>query len=342
MKERLPLFDLMAVLGLGEHVGKSKFCPLHDNTTSPAFSVYQVGDGWKWKCHSQCGGGDEIDFIERWEKCSRAEALKRYSQLSGVSGASYRAPARTPKTSVLAAPRPELKFPGDLHKGDRNELETVATLRTVSVWAVGTMQENGVLTFGTVCGVPCWIVGDVSRRISEARRMDGLKFPAFNGGSERKAHTLRGSAKSWPVGLMLPNNLHESFHNVLMVEGSGDFVAAHHFTHEGGENGQGWLPVAMFGATTRIHPDAHPLLRGKRVKIVPHIDPVKIGPTGEEKRAGADGANKWAEDLCQIGCEVSGFNLAGLRKRDGSPVKDLNDCTDIHPDDAAELEGLLK
>ena len=30
-----------------------------------------------------------------------------------------------------------------------------------------------------------------------------------------------------------------------------------------------------------------------------------------------------------------------LRKEDGSPIKDLNDCTSIHPDDAAELEGLL-
>jgi hypothetical protein len=30
-----------------------------------------------------------------------------------------------------------------------------------------------------------------------------------------------------------------------------------------------------------------------------------------------------------------------LRKADGSPVTDLNDATQIHPEDAHELEGLL-
>jgi hypothetical protein len=87
----------------------------------------------------------------------------------------------------------------------------------------------------------------------------------------------------------------------------------------------------MLGATARIHLDAFPLFRGKRVKVIPHID-----------EAGGSGAQNWAKDLNQFGCEVSGFNLAGLRTGCGSEVKDLNDCTNIHPDDQAELEGLLK
>ncbi|MEI6714159.1 MAG: CHC2 zinc finger domain-containing protein [Verrucomicrobiota bacterium] len=333
MKERLPLPDLMAFLGAGEHTENPTWCPFHENKKTRAFSVYQTDKGWKWKCHSQCGSGDEIDFIERLDKCSRAEALERYSQLSGVSGGSYRAPARAPKASVISAPRPELKLPDDLHQGDRGELQTVATLRKVSFWSVATMQQNCVLRFGTVCGSACWIVTDTSGLIAEARRMDGRLFPAFDGGSERKAHTLKGSSKAWPVGLMLPDKLHESFHKVLLCEGSGDLVAAYHFAHEGGEEGQSWLPVAMLGASNRIHPEAYPLFRGKRVKLPHHVDP---------NEAGQKAAEKWAEDLDRIGCDVSTFNLEGLRRSDGSPIKDLNDCTDIHPGDAAELEGLLK
>jgi hypothetical protein len=146
---------------------------------------------------------------------------------------------------------------------------------------------------------------------------------------------LKGSSKQWPVGLSLPNDLNKHFNKVLLVEGSGDLPAAYHFAHEAGD----WLPVAILGAGNRIHPIAYPLLRGKRVKIVPHIDEPK---EGEEHGEGEKAAENWAEELCGIGCEVSKFNLKGLRKIDGSRINDLNDCTQIHTEDAAELEGLLK
>lgn len=120
---------------------------------------------------------------------------------------------------------------------------------------------------------------------------------------------------------------------MLLVEGSGDLLAAYHFAHEWGKDGKDWLPVAMLGAANRIHPIVYSLLRGKRVKIVPHID---------EHREGQKAAENWAEELGRIGCELHAFNLDGLRKSNGSPIKDLNDCTEIHPEDALELEGLLK
>jgi hypothetical protein len=331
MKARLPLPSLLDMLGLGVLAHKSAFCPFHENTDTPAFSVFQTMKGWRWRCHSQCGSGDEIDFIERLEKCSRGEAIVRYSQLAGVPGTSNYVPSQSRKTSLHVTSCVEIRFPDDLHKGCQAELDAVAKLRKVDFWAVATMQQNGVLLFGSVCGFDCWIVTDPTRKVAEARRLDGQMFPAFRGGNERKAHTLRGSSKSWPVGLILPRHLHDAFQNILLVEGSGDFVAAYHLCIEKGINGQNWQPVAMLGATARIHPEAFPLFRGKRVKIIPHID-----------EAGSGGAQNWATDLKQIGREVGGFDLAGLRTRDGSNVKDLNDCTHIHPDDAAGLEGLLK
>ncbi len=331
MKARLPLPALLDVLGLGAHAHKSAFCPFHENTNTPAFSVFQTERGWKWRCYSQCGGGDEIDFIESFERCSRSDALVKYSQLSGVSGANDYARTERRKISGSVTPCAKLIYPDDLHEGCPEELDVVAKLRKVDFQAVASMQQLGVLRFGTVCGVPCWIVTDALQKIAEARRMDGHMFPAFKNGNERKAHTLRGSSKSWPVGLTLRGNLQDALKNILLVEGSGDFLAAYHFWVKGCPPDQDWQPVAILGASARIHSEAVSFFRGKRVKVIPHVD-----------EAGGSGAKNWAEALKKIGCEVSGFNLAGLRTRGGSKVKDLNDCTDIHPEDAAELEGLLK
>ena len=90
------------------------------------------------------------------------------------------------------------------------------------------------------------------------------------------------------------------------------------------------FPVAMLGAGQRIHEDALALFAGKRVRIFPHDD-----------HAGREGAERWAAQLSTVGVEVDCFAFAGLRKADGSPVNDLNDCTEIHPKDAGEMEGLL-
>jgi hypothetical protein len=221
-----------------------------------------------------------------------------------------------------------VRFPTDLHTGSRGELEVVATQRRVDFWAVATMQRNGVLRFGTVLGHESWIVTDGSGRCAEARRMDGALYPALGKLGARKAHTLKGSTKSWPVGLALPQDLTKRFKKVLLVEGSGDFVAAYHFALERGD----WLPVAMLGASVKnLDPRALQLLKGKQVRLVPHLDV-----------AGKEGMERWGAALEDLGCSVDVFELEGLRRSDGRPVKDLNDCTELHPETQGEIEGLLK
>ena len=73
-----------------------------------------------------------------------------------------------------------------------------------------------------------------------------------------------------------------------------------------------------------------PLFAGKRVRIYPHAD-----------EPGQKAARQWGDQLRAAGAEVDAFDLSGLRKADGNAVKDLNDCCLIHPEDAADLEGLL-
>ena len=308
----------MEWLGLGEYAQTSTKCPFHEDSRA-SFSVYETSKGWLWKCHASCGGGDEVAFIERVENLSRPDAIARLGQLAGTSTVEYH--------SRILPKLAEIVFPFDLHRGDRTELECVATLRNVNFWAVATMQQNNVLRFGTVCSLACWIVTDDSRLCAEARRMDGTLFPANGVLSERKAHTLKGSKKNWPVGISLPSKLTADFRKVLLLEGSGDLVAGYHFALQGKED---WLPVAILGASIKgLNPAALLLLQGKRIQIVPHCD-----------TAGRTAAQLWANELAQAGCQVRGFSLEGLHRRDGSPLSDLNDATDISEEDAAQLEDL--
>jgi len=118
---------------------------------------------------------------------------------------------------------------------------------------------------------------------------------------------------------------------ILLVEGSGDFVAAHYFCAFTKRSGTRWQPVAMLGASVKtLHPDAIPLLTGRRVRIVPHAD-----------KAGAKAGLHWAKLLGSHRCFVDGFDLARLTKSDGFPVSDLNDCTTLLPEQEPELHQLF-
>jgi hypothetical protein len=275
---------------------------------------------WKDFASGEKGGSDPVSLFAAIHGLSQAEAAKRL----GGFAAHINQAATPPRRQAQEL----LRTPPDFRTGTREDLQAVARLRRVEFWAVATMQQNRVLGFGTVCGFPCWIVTDEARKVAEARRMDGLTFPSWESLGERKAHTIRGSSKAWPAGLMMPNDLTRYFQKFLLVEGSGDLVAAYHFVYEGTQD---WLPVAMLGASSKLGPGALLMLKGKRVRIVPHAD-----------KAGEEAARSWSNQLRAAGITEDWFDLGGLRKVSGEAVKDLNDCTDIHPSDAAELEGLLK
>jgi hypothetical protein len=86
-KQRLPLPDLLNQLGLGDHAKKSARCPLHDDQHN-SFSVWKTNGAWFFKCHAGCGNGDEISFLQLYEKLSPGDAIKRYFDLAGLNGSS--------------------------------------------------------------------------------------------------------------------------------------------------------------------------------------------------------------------------------------------------------------
>jgi hypothetical protein len=188
---------------------------------------------------------------------------------------------------------------------------TLASLRGISVEGVKLAYERGLLRFGQHQSRAAWFILDKSRRVVQARRMDGQAWTA-----NAKAWTLRGSQAAWPVGV------EESapFSNIAFCEGSPDLLAAHHFIWT--ENRKlDCAAIAIFGGAN-IHPDALPFFENKRVRIFRHVD-----------LTGDAAMNRWAKQIAEAGANVDAFNFAGIRQMDNSPVEDLNDCVRVHADD---------
>ncbi len=325
-KRLLPLPQLMERRGLGSHAKTEAFCPFHENTKTKAFSIFQDERGhWRWKCHSQCGHGDEITLLEKLDGLSNKEATRQYIASAGVASGSgpclpvARAFAPLPRPPSPARVKPSLP---SMEAGCDADLAQLASLRRVSLVSLLIARDVGLLRFATLRGHRAWIVTDEERVNAQARRLDGELWEHIGA----KAWTLPGSWASHPIGLKLA----EHYPSILLVEGGGDLLAALHFI-EVQLDSVTWAVVAMLGASQRIPVDALRIFAGKRVRVFPHTDD-----------AGKEAARKWARQLMEAGAvKVDAFTFTGLRKADGSPVGDLNDCTAIHPDDASELEGLL-
>jgi hypothetical protein len=308
----------MEKLELGEHAKKSAHCPFHEDQNA-SFSVWEGERGWHWKCHGACQAqGDEIDLLMRVGECAKGEAIRRYLEMAGCP---------VQQSSSVAT----LANLSELSPGTEADWRELAQLRHISHFAPAAAASLGTLRFGRVCGFRCWIITDEGHFCAEARRMDGRPFPAIGPIGERKAHTLKGSVKSRPVGLEVRGFVPADFRALLAVEGGPDYLAALHFTLAAESD---CLPVAFLGvgAATRIHEEAQALFFGRRIRFYPHH---------EANGAGRRAVDRWADQLRPLGCTCDAFDFAGLHRGDGQPVKDLNDMAQLCAEDTFALEGLL-
>lgn len=189
---------------------------------------------------------------------------------------------------------------------------TLAILRGISVEGVRLAYGRGLLRFAIYRTRLAWFILDASQRVAQARRLDGQPWT-----KDAKAWTLPGSQAAWPVGIGEAVKLPA----IALCEGGPDLLAACAFLLAEGRE-RDVAPVTMLGGCARIHADALPMFAGKRVRIFAHLD-----------ETGDTAANRWAEQLADAGATVDAFSLAGLRRYDGEPVKDLCDLAAIHADD---------
>jgi len=151
--------------------------------------------------------------------------------------------------------------------------------------------------------------------------MDGKPFPHPAGA--KKTLCAPHSWASWPIGAADLNTAE----NVLLVEGSGDFLAAWHFITAERLKGR-CAAVAMTGAANWIPKEALHEIAKKRVRIFPHLD---------TSRAGEDAALRWETQITKAGGSAHCYDLNELTTAHGEQVGDLNDLLKMEPFKIQEL-----
>ena len=302
IKARLTISQIGERLFPAWSSGKSCRSPFRDDK-NPSFSVF--ADGAAWKDHATGEAGDIFTFYQKATGLPFKDAVEKLEVLAGI----HEEKQRPQKKS-------HMHLPVDLHEGGVAELAIVAKLRGINSEACQLAAGRGLLKFGAVAGFPCWLLLDQTRKSAQARRMDGTLFPAIGSLSARKAHTLKGSCQSWPLGLLEADEM--PF--LALVEGGPDLLAAFHFAHAEG-NADLLGVVAMLGASNSIPEDALSHFKNKRVRIFPHDD-----------AAGLKAATNWTRQLQSVGADVDCFRVGGVTLDGGGISKDLNDLVRMGAD----------
>lgn len=335
VKARHPLAEYCQSRGIelrrngasGELVG---LCPLH-REKSGSFTVYPDNH---YHCYGCGAHGDVTDIEQALRGGTRTEAAARLGA-ERMHDVKRREPpiSRAQKTQAPIL-RPDLSR---LRRANRAELEQIANSRGIDRQAVELAQDMGTLRAGEIWGHLSWILLDSSGLCVEGRRLNREPYPAVTNAKiqlgERKAHTLRGSRKDWPVGIVPAAEYRTSVEAILVVEGGPDYLAALHFALQ--HQKIGTLPVAMLGrgqGLHGLHPDSLEYFRAKRVRIYPHDDP--------DCRS-YEAAEMWARQLMQLDAEVDFFTFEGITSSNGNPCKDLNDCVAADGRFRKRLEELL-
>ncbi|HXM29985.1 MAG TPA: hypothetical protein VN957_28430, partial [Chthoniobacterales bacterium] len=83
--------------------------------------------------------------------------------------------------------------------------------------------DLGTLRVGEVCGYLSWVLLDASGLCAEGRRLNRRPYPEIAYDKiqlgERKAHTLRGSRKDRPVGILPAKEYRHCVEALLLIEG---------------------------------------------------------------------------------------------------------------------------
>ena len=302
-KKRVTIPQLWVRLGLPGTPGTSCRCPWRPDR-HPSFSVF--ANGTRWKDHGTGDSGDAVDFYQQVTGLAHGAACHQFLALatgSSVIQVARQPPIRRPVIPVLLPL---------LSRGTRRDWSELSFARAISIEAVEVAVQRGLLCFGRFRHRPAWFVTDSSGRVSQARRMDKVRWwPAGP-----KALTLVGGQASWPVGASEIG----PFPTVLLTEGGPDLLAAFHFILLAGKVST-ITAVAMLGASNEIHPAALAVLSAKTIRIIPHLDP----PDKTGRHVGMEAAHRWQRQLQDSGAKLEIIDLREILPEDN--LKDLNDAT---------------
>jgi hypothetical protein len=275
--------------------------------------------------------GETLDapaLLARVEDLDMRDACLRFLGLAGVQAgpvADFTPPRPPRRTSDEGTPRTKPTLP-PLRDPTADEIEAIAEQRGIRPGGCELARLLGLLKVTSWRGLPVWTVTDRTRWAAQYRRLDGQPFEIR--GAEVKTITARGSWASWPIGIT--EAAERGVRRVVVCEGGTDLLAAFSLIWE--EKAEEKVqPVAMLGAGGAIPEEALAHFRAiPEVLITPDLD-----------RAGAAAAFRWERQLLDVGVAASSLDLAGLFRRDGRPVKDLNDVSRMEPAELARLRPIL-
>lgn len=326
-KEKLRLSDLWRLRGWPHEPGRECFAPFRPEDRRRSFSVFQSASGEE--LGKDFKSGDVFDapaLLAAVEGLDMKDACRLFIELAGVKGEPneerkrrrFTKPSRKPTPAAPARQKPTLPA---LNAPTEEEAEQIAAQRHVSPESVLYAASLGLLFAAKWRGFSSWCITDSARWNCQFRRMDGKPFPHPAGA--KKTLAAPGSWASWPIGAA---NL-GTVENVLLVEGSGDFLAAWHFITAERMQGR-CAAVAMTGAANWIPSETLPEIAKRRVRIFPHLDTSK---------AGEEAALRWETQLTKAGGSAHCFDLSDLATTAGEPVTDLNDVLRMMPEEIQTL-----
>lgn len=339
IRERVGMLDLLARDGrVMRRQGAywMGLCPFHEER-SGSFAV-----GSRYRDRATCFGcgwrGDIFDYWRATRGTDFKEAVVALGEIAGLarlvegagsgSGSGAKGARRLANVGrsdwdagdgVVKPSLPRLRGLSD------GELEGLARLRGLSYegcalaargmrqvgacrwpqWEPRGREGSGEWSAARDAGL-CWVVTDGAREVAQFRRLDGVPFETGQG---RSIKCWTKGSPTWPVGT---HDIGDK-PGVIWVEGGADLLAGWHFVWALGLQGAVGV-VAMLGASCRIRKEALGVYKGKRVRIFMDAD-----------AAGRKAALRWQGQLVGAGAAVEVFDLSGLVRGDGAPVKDLND-----------------
>lgn len=315
IKAKLTLRDAARLVNITLPRDGVKFCSPLRPDKNPSCSVKgELFTDWSSNTHM-----DAIDFYAAAKGMSTPEAIRELSERYGIASGQWAGKVKVGESAATEPPAPAapvvvagddlIERPGEPEDGDFEALRA-SRLLPEGTGGLELAEYVGVLRFGLVCGFASWIVTDSSNRAAEARRLDGELFPQAGPLAPRKAHTLKGSTKGWPVGL-LPKMSGARLANLratplVLVEGGPDLLAAYCILASFSAGQRDVQPVAMLGTSASIGAEALGMMAGRPVVIMAHGD-----------KAGRDAAQRWADQLAAT--------KNAVRVRHLPDGKDLND-----------------
>lgn len=312
-KQVMTIPEAWELLELGGRPGKITQSPFRDDH-NPSFSIYD--NGTRYTDHATGDSGDVINFVADGLKLTEGRSFSNREAAEWIINMHIKlggeVPSAAPKPLPVKETHTKPALPA-LRSPTEVEMQAIAGQRKVDVAGCRLAMEWGLLHVTDYAGHACWTITDSTRWNAQFRRMDGKPFTRADG-TEFKAMTVKGAWAGWPIGA---SDIGEDVACVLMVEGSGDFIAAHHFLALSIRSDD-YAVVCMSGASMNIPDEALVHFCGKYVRLFPHVD-----------TAGVKAARRWAEQLQPAVSRVDAMNLSGLTKTDGTPVKDLNDLTSL-------------